>query len=67
MKKLTITLAILLGLLTGTPASADDCGHQHAERCLVSSTVDLKKVDEIELTEKLKLVVTSFLRFKIPF
>lgn len=67
MKKLTVTLAFLLVLLTGIPASADDCGHQHAERCLVSSTLDVKKADDIELTEKLKVVVTLFLRLRVPF
>ena len=51
MKKLTISLTLLLILFVGSYTSVFACGHQHAEKCLVTTVDSGDKTDQTGKTD----------------
>ena len=52
MKKLTITLTLVLALTAGSYTTVFACGHQHAEKCLVMTVDTDNKTDETVKTDQ---------------
>lgn len=66
MKKVTLLLAVLTIVLSGIRINADDCGHQHAERCLVYQPTTEKTATELGLPAKFRIFISVLLRSRPP-
>lgn len=67
MKKLSLALLFAIVLVPASITQADDCGHQHAERCLISTTtVETKQpLPEAKITQLRELLLS--LKLYLPW
>jgi len=68
MKKLAISLAIVVMMVGGSSSYSFACGHQHAERCLADTTTTTsKQTEETKVTYDLSIYRTALLLLRLPW